>query len=273
VMQNPVMFDTTVFKNVAYGLKVRKRDLIKKRVEKGLDLVKMTQAMERKALSLSGGEIQRVALAQALVLDPEIIFLDEPTNNLDSISQRIIGDLILKLKERKDKTIVLTTHSLSSARRWGENFYVLKEGRIIQKGEREDIFNRPASVFLAEFLGMDNLFFGRLEREDGQIKLGVQGMKFEVVTEKEGEAYATIPPEDILISSSPLLSSARNCFKGKIIQIEEEERVVKVKVDIGIPLVSLVTKRSKEEMGLASGKVVYLTFKASAVNLFQDDQI
>lgn len=275
VMQNPTMFDATVFQNVAYGLKVRgeKKRFMRQKVESTLDLVRLTQARERNALTLSGGEAQRVALARALVLDPEVIFLDEPTNNLDSISLRIIEDLILRLKEEKDITLVLTTHLLSNARRWGERFFVLREGRLIQKGGREEVFDRPTSVFWAKFIGMENFLSGRLIRENEQVKLEVNGIEVDVVSDREGDAYATIPPEDILISPEPLSSSARNCFRGKVARMEEDGAIVRVKVDIGIPLTSIVTKRSKEEMNLAEGREVYVTFKASAVHVFQTDEI
>jgi len=275
VMQNPIMFDTTVFKNVAYGLKVRgqRKKEIREKVNGILEVVKMTHAEERRASTLSGGEIQRVALARALVLDPEIIFLDEPTNNLDSISARIIEDLIFELKKKKEKTVVLTTHLFSCARRWGERFFVLKDGGIIQKGNKDEIFNRPTSAFLAKFIGMENLFCGRLIKKKEQVILHIDGIELEVVATGEGETYASIPPEDILISLQPLSSSARNSFRGKIIQMQDEGAIIRVIVDIGIPLTSLVTKRSKEEMNLAQGKEVYLTFKASAVHLFQGDQI
>ncbi|UCB52191.1 MAG: ABC transporter ATP-binding protein [Candidatus Zixiibacteriota bacterium] len=275
VMQNPTMFDATVFKNVAYGLKVRgeEKKLIRQKVESTLDTVRLTQAVERNALTLSGGEAQRVALARALVLDPEVILLDEPTNNLDSISLRIIEDLILSLKEQKDITLVLTTHLLSNARRWGERFFVLREGRLIQKGDRKEVFERPTSVFWAKFMGMENFLSGKLIRDEEQVKLDVDGIRLDVVSDAEGEAYATIPPEDILISLKPLSSSARNCFRGKVARIDEERAIARVTVDIGIPLTSMVTRRSKEEMHLVEGKEVYLTFKASAVHLFQSDEI
>ncbi|MGB7062851.1 MAG: ABC transporter ATP-binding protein [Candidatus Zixiibacteriota bacterium] len=275
VMQNPTMFDATVFQNVAYGLKVRgeKKRFMRQRAESALDMVRMTQARERRALTLSGGEAQRVALARALVLNPEVIFLDEPTNNLDSISLRIIEDLILRLKEEKDTTLVLTTHLLSNARKWGERFFVLREGKVIQKGSRKEVFERPTSVFWANFIGMENFLSGKLIREKEQVKLEVDGVRLDVVSDREGDAYASIPPEDILISLMPLSSSARNCFRGKVARIEEEGAIVRIKVDIGIPLTSIVTKRSKEEMNLAEGREMYVTFKASAVHLFQGDQI
>lgn len=275
LMQNPIMFDTTVFENVAYGLRVRgsKKKLIRERVNSVLDLVKMDHVKERRALTLSGGEAQRVALARALVLNPEVIFLDEPTSNLDSMSLRVIEDLISDIKRKKDKTVILTTHLLFCARRWGQRFFVLLDGRIIQRGNKEDVFNRPSSPFLAQFIGTENFLSGRLIREKGQVKLNVEGLKLEVVSDTEGETFASIPPEDILISLEPLSSSARNCFRGKVVQIDREGPIVRLKVDIGIPLTSLVTKRSKEEMNLVQGKEVYLTFKASAVHLFQSNQI
>jgi tungstate transport system ATP-binding protein len=92
VMQNPYLFDTSVYENVAYGLKVRNLDKkdIKKKVEKTLELVGLTHIKDRRVANLSGGEVQRVAIARGLVINPKVLFLDEPTANVDQVNRRLI---------------------------------------------------------------------------------------------------------------------------------------------------------------------------------------
>jgi len=271
--QEPVMFNTSVFNNVAYGLKVRKKKNIKKKVKRALEMVSLFGMEDQSALTLSGGETQRVALARALAFDPEVILLDEPTHNLDPLSKKIVEDLIFHLKRESKKTVILSTHDLSLAERFAHQIYFLKKGKIVEEGEAERIFSSPSSLFSAQFMGITNLFQGKLLRENGATFLDLEKLKIELAPfnqdlkmQKNG-ACAFIRPEEILASSEPFHSSARNCFPGRIIKIEEREGLVRLRVDCGIPFVVVLTKRSRDDLNLTLGKKVYLTFKASAVHL------
>lgn len=275
--QEAVMFNTSVFNNVAYGLKARKRKGVKKKVKRVLEMVRLSGMETRSALSLSGGESQRVALARALVFDPEVVFLDEPTHNLDPISKKIVEDLIFQLKSQFQKTVVLSTHDLSFAERFAHQVYFLKKGGIIEKGEAGRIFSSPSSFYSAQFMGITNLFQGKLLRENGATFLNLEKIKIEVVSlnqdseiQKE-RVSAFLRPEEILVSRKPFLSSARNCFQGGITRMEERGGLVELTVDCGIPFAVVLTKRSKDDLGLTPGKKVYLTFKASAVHLMPEN--
>ena len=277
VGQGPAMFDTSVFNNVAYGLKVRKRKDIKKKAKRALEMVSLSGIEDRSALSLSGGETQRVALARALVFDPEVILLDEPTHNLDPISKKIVEDLIFHLKSESKKTMVLSTHDLSLAERFAHQVYFLKKGEIVEEGEARGIFSSPSSFFSARFMGITNLFQGKLLRENGATFLDVKKLKIEVASsnqdlkmQKNG-VCAFLRPEEILVSREPFSSSARNCFQGKIVRMEERGGLVELTADCGIPFVVVLTKRSRDDLNLIPGKKVYLTFKASAVHLMPEN--
>ncbi|GAI82652.1 unnamed protein product, partial [marine sediment metagenome] len=152
--QEPVMFNTSVFNNVAYGLKMRKKKDTKEKVERVLEMVSLSGMEDRSALTLSGGEAQRVALARVLVFDPEVIFLDEPTHNLDPISKKIVEDLIFHLKSESQKTMVLSTHDLSLAERFAHRVHFLKKGKIVEEGEARRVFSSPSSFFSARFMGI-----------------------------------------------------------------------------------------------------------------------
>ncbi|MFQ5835624.1 MAG: ATP-binding cassette domain-containing protein, partial [bacterium] len=209
VGQGPVMFNTSVFNNVAYPLKVRKKKDIKKMVKRALEMVGLSGMEDRWALSLSGGEVQRVALARSLVFDAEVILLDEPTHNLDPMSKKIVEDLIFYLKSESKKTVVLSTHDLSLAERFAHQVYFLKKGKIAEEGEAGRIFSSPSSFFSARFMGITNLFQGKLLRENGATFLDLEKLKIEVAScnqdlemGKNG-VCAALRPEEILVSRKP----------------------------------------------------------------------
>ncbi len=286
VMQNPFMFNTSVWENVAYGLKLRGDSDVAEKVAEVLKIVKLLRSKGQSALTLSSGEGQRVALARSMVLEPEILFLDEPMANLDPLSAKIIEDLILKLQSKYNVTIVMATHNLLQARRFGERVFVLGQGEIIQKGTAEEVFRYPHSSFAAEFVEVGNLFKGKIIFEQDAQKLDLGKIKIEIVPhpelEKTGSSvFATIRPEDILLSREPLHSSARNSFPGEITNMEDRGGIIWVTVEpvagsvgaktetVSTPFVAVITRRSKEEMGLEVGMRVYFTFKASCVNVFE----
>ncbi len=275
--QEAVMFNTSVFNNVAYGLKTRKRKDVKKKVKRVLEMVRLSGMETRSALSLSGGESQRVALARALVFDPEIVFLDEPTHNLDPISKRIVEGLIFQLKSQFQKTVVLSTHDLLFAERFAHQVYFLRKGRIVEQGEAGRIFSSPSSFYSAQFMGISNLFQGKLFRENGSTFLNLEKINIEIASlsqdlEMQNKwVSAFLRPEEILVSKEPFLSSARNCFQGRITRMEERGGLVELTVECGIPFVVVLTKRSKDDLSLTHAKKVYLTFKASAVHLMPEN--
>jgi len=286
VMQNPFMFNTSVWKNIAYGLKLRGDTDIVEKVEEGLKIVELSSIKDQSALTLSSGEVQRVALARAMVLEPEVLFLDEPMANLDPLSRKIIESLMLKMEKEYNVTIVMATHNLLQARRFGERVFMLRQGEIIQQGTAEEVFHYPNSSFAAEFVEVGNLFRGKVIIEDGTQKLDLGKIKIEVAPQSEFEkigasVFVTLRPEDILLSLEPFHSSARNSFLGEIINIQDRGGIIWVTLEpiprlsyskaesVSTPFVAVITRRSKEEMGLKVGMRVYFTFKASCVNVFE----
>jgi tungstate transport system ATP-binding protein len=125
------VFNTAVFKNVAYGLKIRghKSDGIKEKVDKALDFVGLAHKKYQKAITLSSGETQRLGIARALVIDPEILFLDEPTASIDQKNTKIIEDIIIRIK-REERIVVVTTHDMAQAKRLADFMVTMKEGEI-----------------------------------------------------------------------------------------------------------------------------------------------
>ena len=134
VLQNPFLFSTTVEKNVAYGLKIRRVNKAdqKKKVKECLDLVGLAGFEKRRVRELSGGEAQRVAIARGIAVQPEVLLLDEPTTNVDSTNVEALERIISELNLRFRTTVIMTTHDLNQAHRIADEIIALSEGRIRQ---------------------------------------------------------------------------------------------------------------------------------------------
>jgi len=145
VFQRPVLFDTSVYNNVKYGLKARgyARKDITELVHKALDEVGLTEFVDRNARSLSGGEAQRIALARAMVLKPEVILLDEPTSNLDPANVAMIEKITGGLHKKQGTTVIMVTHNIFQAQRMSEEILLFFKGKLIERGTADQIFNHP----------------------------------------------------------------------------------------------------------------------------------
>lgn len=154
VLQNPFMFNDTVFENVAYGLRLRslERDEIKERVNRTLKFVGMDFLAARRATALSGGEKQRVALARALALEPQVLLLDEPTASLDPASVETIERLIQKAVDDLGATVVVVTHNLFQARRLADEVIFLFDGKMVEKKPASEFFSCPESEISTAFV-------------------------------------------------------------------------------------------------------------------------
>lgn len=156
----------TVAQNIGYGLKLRKwpREDIKKRVEELLQIVNLGGLDGAKITELSGGQRQRVALARALAIEPDVLVLDEPLSNLDAKVRLSVRHEIKQLQKRLGFTSVIVTHDQQEALVMADRIVVLNNGQVEQIGTPEEIYQRPATPFVADFMGADNLISA-----DGQL--------------------------------------------------------------------------------------------------------
>ncbi len=162
--QNYALFPhMTIFENVAFGLKLQKcsKEEIKARVEEILSLVKLTDLDKRYPRELSGGQQQRVALARALVTRPAILLLDEPLSNLDAKLRVEMQVEIKRIQKELGITTIIVTHDHEEAVSLADRVIVMNEGRILQIGTPQDIFDRPASPFVADFMGFSTFIHGQ----------------------------------------------------------------------------------------------------------------
>ena len=252
VIQNPVLFDTTVEKNIEFGLRIRgtAREQRAKIVDECLEMVGLEGFQKRKARELSGGEAQRIAIARALAIKPEVLFLDEFTANVDEKSIAVLEDVITTANKTYGATIFLVTHDTSQAYRLADTVVNLFEGSMV----------RPS---------LENLFRGRLEKINDLSLFDTGRMKIQVVTDRpDGTVYAAVDPRDIVISLNPFRSSARNSFQGTIFKIIDDGICLLLGIRAVEEFTVKVTRDSLAEMNISVGSAVYLTFKSTAVQVF-----
>ncbi|MBF0278619.1 MAG: amino acid ABC transporter ATP-binding protein [SAR324 cluster bacterium] len=148
------LFHDTVFNNVVYGLKLRKKDHrnLREQVERTVKMVGLTHKINTIATDLSSGEQQRTAIARALVLDPDVLFLDEPTVSLDPENTKLIENLILDWNKKEGKTIVLVTHSLFQAQTLSDFIIFMYQGKIVELSETKNFFRAPRTELGQQFI-------------------------------------------------------------------------------------------------------------------------
>jgi molybdopterin-binding protein len=270
VFQKTTVFGTSVYNNIAYGLKIRKvpKEMRDREVKKALQLVKLEGFEKRNARKLSGGEQQRVAIARALVLKTKLLLLDEPTANLDPKNAGILEEVIDTVNRESKTTIVMATHNMFQAKKLPHRIALMDEGKITEVGAPAEVFGK-LSKNLARFAAVNNTFTGTANvTASGTSKVDVgNGVQIEVTAKKKGATVVFINPQDIILSKTAVESSARNTFKGKITQITDLDSVVKLKVDVGKPFTVQITKQSFNDLGLCLNAEVFITFKASSVQV------
>lgn len=277
VFQDPLLFRGKVRDNVAYGLKVRGASTAEReaRVDKMLEMVGLDGLSGNHVWTLSGGEAQRVAVARALVIEPELLLLDEPFANLDPPARRELQDETRNILHHSGRTAVFVTHDREEAARMGDRIMVLDGGRIAQEGSARDIFYQPESEFVARFVGVDNIYRGVvIGSSDGVARVSVEGGVLEAMSDRDSGARVTlgIRPEDVTLvpaSEIGIPASSRNAFVGRVTGIELSGPVARVTIDCPFPLVALVTRRSLEELGIEVGAESGARFKAVAVAVIE----
>jgi molybdopterin-binding protein len=270
VFQKTTLFSTSVYNNIAYGLKLRKvtKEIRDKEVKKALELVKLEGFEKRNAKKLSGGEQQRVAIARALVLKTKLLLLDEPTANLDPKNAGILEEVIETANRENKTTIVMATHNMFQAKKLPHRIALMDEGKITEIGTPAEVFGK-LSKNLASFAAVDNTFTGTANpTATGTSVVSVgNGVQIEITAQRKGATAVFINPQDIILSKTVVDSSARNAFKGKITEITDLDSLVKLKVDVGKTFSVQITKRSFNEMGFCLNAKVFITFKASSVQV------
>ena len=173
-----------IYENIAFGLRQKKmsEDVIKKKVKKVLELVDLEGFEKRSVATLSGGQQQRIAIARAVVNEPEILLLDEPLGALDLKMRKEMQLELKEMHERLGITFIYVTHDQEEALTMSDTIVVMSKGKIQQIGTPEDIYNEPKNAFVADFIGESNIFNGIMT---GKLKARFGGGEFECLFSRE----------------------------------------------------------------------------------------
>ena len=272
VQQKPVIFTMSVFDNVASGLRWRhmRGEEIKRRVNSALELVGMAAFRKRNAKTLSGGETQRVAIARALVTLPEILFLDEPTSNLDPISTEKIERVIRDILREGKVTVVIATHDLSLGQQIAHRMAVLLNGEMMQVGSPEEIFSSPGNQKVAEFVGIENILPGKiLRKQEKMLMIEIGNRQIQVVSRpvESDSVYVLIRPEDIIFSCSQEMTGTGNLFPGTVTGLNPMGPLVRIEVNCGFPLRGLLLRGAANRLEVKAGEEIFVGFSAEAPHL------
>ena len=212
----------TVRENMAFPLKLRKvpQEEIDRRVNQAAEILDITQYLDRKPKALSGGQRQRVAIGRAIVRDPAVFLMDEPLSNLDAKLRNQMRAELIKLRERIDTTFIYVTHDQTEAMTLGDRIVIMKDGFIQQIGTPQEVFDHPANLFVAGFIGTPqmNLFDAHLARKDGKYTVTVGSVTVELSEEKQQRLAAKdVAEQDVVLGVRPdHIMLCADGVKGKV---------------------------------------------------------
>ena len=254
VEQRPILLQGTVRDNLGYGLRVRglRRTEVNRVTEDVAARLGVTPLLQRRRHELSEGEVQRVAVARALAVEPQVLLLDEPVSSADRAAAQTLYAALHEERRRRPLAICLASHQLEDAYRWADDVRALAEGKLSPV--------TPENLFRVD---LPNTGSGDLKH----VRVGT--IEIAAMTDKTGPAILAVPPTDILVSREPLASSARNVFRGHVTRLARQRPgAVHVTADVGVELVAVVTEEAAHDLQLTPGGPVVLAFKANAVRVF-----
>ncbi|MEO8140719.1 MAG: ABC transporter ATP-binding protein [Gemmatimonadota bacterium] len=273
VFQAPLLTDATVAENVALGLGFRgvTGSGATARVTRWLERFGIGHLARRRARTLSGGEAQRASLARAFVVEPELLFLDEPFASLDLYGREVLAlELEAILRESRIAT-VLVTHERAEAMMLGDEMAVLLGGRLAQQGATREVLSHPVSEPVARFLGVENLLPTRIEHRQGDRgEVQVAGQRFAVGLSPAvgNDALLCLRAEDVHLSppgTPPESGSVR--VSARVVRMVPYGVPWRIHLDGGVPLVALAAQRTVERLQLKSGMELVASFDPARVHV------
>lgn len=271
----------TVYDNMAFTLKLKKVDsqVIDEKVRAAAETLGITAYLDRKPKALSGGQRQRVAIGRAIVRDPKVFLMDEPLSNLDAKLRNQMRTEIIKLRQKVNGTFVYVTHDQTEAMTLGDRIVIMKDGFVQQIGTPQEVFNRPANLFVAGFIGMPqmNFFDAHLIRVDNEFHVETENMSFEISSEMANllaQSWVAAPATDVIVGIRPeqiYLTEPNEigAFKGNLEVSELMGSTVHLHVhtdDGNFVLIVPATELAKRNLNI--GDQVWFKFEDNAVHLF-----
>ena len=286
VFQNYALYPhMTVAENMAFALKLRKvpKEEIDKKVREAAEILDITQYLDRKPKALSGGQRQRVAIGRAIVRSPRVFLMDEPLSNLDAKLRNQMRAEIIKLRQRIDTTFIYVTHDQTEAMTLGDRIVIMKDGFIQQIGTPQEVFDHPANVFVAGFIGMPqmNFFEGQLVAEDGKYSVKVMDAVMELSPEIQAQLKAkNVPSKAVTLGIRPehvsfVPEAGAHCLTGTVDVSEMMGSEIHLHVNAGgrdvvlrVPTTELA---NEHKSGFAYGSQVHFTFRSDLIHLFDPE--
>ena len=280
VFQNYALYPhMTVRENIAFPLKLRKvgKAEIDQRVNQAAEILGITEYLDRKPKALSGGQRQRVAIGRAIVREPKVLLMDEPLSNLDAKLRNQMRAEIIKLRQRINTTFIYVTHDQTEAMTLGDRIVIMKDGVIQQIGTPQEVFDHPANLFVAGFIGMPqmNFYDAELTQENGSYAVTLDGAKVVLSGEKQanlkknnvkpGPITLGVRPEHLLLSGSE-----DNAIRGTVDVSEMMGSAVHLHVSAcGRDTIMIVpTTEIESSAAFAIGSPITITFSGSTAHLF-----
>jgi putative spermidine/putrescine transport system ATP-binding protein len=266
----------TVAENIAFPLRVRHVDRAeqKQRVARALDLVKLQGYEDRRPGQISGGQQQRVALARALIFEPDILLLDEPLSALDKKLRAGLQVELRELQRRIGKTFLCVTHDQEEALSMSDEIAILRDGRLVQAGTPQDLFEHPRSHFVADFLGESNVIEGEIIRRDGDsIAYKAGGLIFH-------QSAASKPPSSsILLALRPARlkigkadPGEGNRLHGVVAACQYRGNELQCQVDTALGHLAALQPTWQSDYVPGIGQSVWLSWEANAAQIVLDDR-
>jgi tungstate transport system ATP-binding protein len=274
VFQRPHLWAGTVRSNIELGLRLRglASDSTRLLAEKSAAQLGIQGLLERDARALSGGEAQRVAVARAMALDPDVLFLDEPAANLDAMARTaLIEDLEHVARDGRHAT-VLATHDRADAFSLADRVIVLRDGRVVQSGCPEDLFENPVDPFIAAVTGAELSFRASVtSSHDGLLVVRVDETELLAAgSAAPGDRVRVVyRPEDLFLSRTEIQGSPRNRFQARVTELRPAGSLLRVRLEGSGHWVAVITRAAADELSLEVGSRIWVQVKATALHAFQ----
>jgi molybdate transport system ATP-binding protein len=270
--QEYALFPThTVVGNIGYGLGGLPASERTRRIEEVIHLFQLEGMEQIKPNRLSGGQQQRVALARAIARQPSLLLLDEPLSALDVPTRVKLRGELRDLLRRLAIPSIVVTHDWEEALALGDEMVVLKDGKVLQQGTPQQIFNLPKDVEVAKIVGMETVIPGWIAHAaDGLVTVEANGVKLLAVSQDVvgSDVFVCIRAEDVVLEPVGTgTTSARNHVPAIVQDVTSMGALVRVDLQSGFPLSAIVTRSALEDLHLASGVKVVAAIKAGAIHL------
>ena len=280
VFQNYALYPhMTVYENMAFSLKLKKvpKDEIDRKVREAAEILDITQYLDRKPKALSGGQRQRVAIGRAIVRDPKVFLMDEPLSNLDAKLRNQMRAEIIKLREKIDTTFIYVTHDQVEAMTLGDRIVIMRDGYIQQIGTPQEVFNHPANLFVAGFIGSPQMNFFencQLTKTAGGYTLTVMGETVTLTAEQSAKlAAAGVESRSVTAGVRPVHISLGESGIPAEVDVSElmgSELHLHLAAN-GQDVVAVIPTANIDPMAYARHTAVKFGFDAKLVHLFDAD--